>query len=244
MDNNLNYYELLGVKEDATDEEIKIAYKKQMKKWHPDINKDKNAGTISARINEAKEILLDPVKRYDYNEYLKKKINKNYNKYTQRKNYQTNEETKKEYEDEKVTKWQYLKEWLKYAKVSSFRKIFGTTGVLLESFICFLLKCIIIIIAYISTLGSYFIRLLYRTLAPILILLFVLFIGTWISNGFKETLDNNPEIFTASIVIIVIYLISLVLPVLTSILLSPKTFDILYNKIDISLFKFCVGYKE
>lgn len=244
MDNNFNYYELLGVKEDATDEEIKIAYKKQMKKWHPDINKDKNAGTISARINEAKEILLDPVKRYDYNEYLKKKINENYNKYTQRKNTKTQTENEKTYEDKKLTKWQYLKEWLKYSRISKTRKIIGVIGVLIESFICFLLKWLIVIIAYISTLGSYFIRMLYKTLAPILIIIIVLFVGTWITNGFKETMDDNPEFFTATILIPIIYIVSLLLPILTSILLSPKTFDILYNKIDINLFKICVGYKE
>ena len=69
MDTNLSFYELLGVKNDATEDEIKQAYKKQMKKWHPDINKDPNAVNISSRINEAKEILLDPIKRYDYDEY-------------------------------------------------------------------------------------------------------------------------------------------------------------------------------
>ena len=86
MDTNLSFYELLGVKNDATEDEIKQAYKKQMKKWHPDINKDPNAVNISSRINEAKEILLDPIKRYDYDEYLKKKVNETYNRYTQKKN--------------------------------------------------------------------------------------------------------------------------------------------------------------
>ena len=86
MDTNLSFYELLGVKNDATEDEIKQAYKKQMKKWHPDINKDPNAVNISSRINEAKEVLLDPVKRYDYDEYLKKKVNETYNRYTQKKN--------------------------------------------------------------------------------------------------------------------------------------------------------------
>ena len=71
--------------EDAI-KEIKSAYKVQMKKWHPDINKDPNAVNISSRINEAKEILLDPIKRYDYDEYLKKKVNETYNRYTQKKN--------------------------------------------------------------------------------------------------------------------------------------------------------------
>lgn len=248
MDTNLNYYELLGVKEDATEDEIKIAYKKQMKKWHPDINKDAEAVTISARINEAKEILLDPVKRYDYNEYLKKKINENYNRYTQRKKNEQNNaysnENGKTYEDEKVTKWQYLKTWLKFARVSKIRKTFGVIGVLLETFLCFILKCLIIIIAYISTLGSYFIRVLYSMLAPIIGLLLVLFIGMCFTNGFKETITDNNGTFNAIIIIFLVYVASFLLPVLTNILLSPKTFNILYNKIDINLFKMCVGYKD
>lgn len=244
MDNNLNYYELLGVSEDASEDEIKTAYKKQMKKWHPDINKDANAVTISARINEAKEILLDPVKRYEYDEYLKNKINENYNRYTQRKNNEKQKSKEKTYQDEKLTKWQYLKEWLKFARVNPIRKIFGVTGVLLESFLCFLIKTLIIIIAYVSTLGSYFIRLLYNAVAPIIGLLLMLFVGMCIVNGFKETINNNTGSFTAVILIVGVYVLSLVLPVLANALLSPKIFNILYNKIDINLFKKCVGYKD
>ena len=70
MKSTMNFYEILGVKQNATEEEIKLAYKKQMKKWHPDINKDPNAINMSSKINEAKEVLLDSIKRRDYDEYL------------------------------------------------------------------------------------------------------------------------------------------------------------------------------
>ena len=39
----MNYYELLGIKNNASKIEIKDAYKMQMKKWHPDINKSSDA---------------------------------------------------------------------------------------------------------------------------------------------------------------------------------------------------------
>ena len=246
MDTNLSFYELLGVKNDATEDEIKQAYKKQMKKWHPDINKDPNAVNISSRINEAKEVLLDPVKRYDYDEYLKKKVNETYNRYTQKKNkeeYSANEK-EKNYEDKKVTKWQYLKEWLKYAQVAKFRKVIGVTGVLLESLLCFIIKCLIIVIAYVTTIGSIMIREIYRYLSPILGILAVLVIGTIFTNGFDKAISDNKNIMMPAIIAILVYIASLILPLLSKLLLSAKTFDILYNKIDINLFKASVGYKN
>ena len=145
MDNSLNFYELLGVNEKATSLEIKSAYKKQMKKWHPDINKSSDASNMSTKLNEAKEVLLDENKRKDYDEYLKQKIEENYNRYTQMKNSNTNN-SKEEYQDKTLTKWQYLNEWLKYVKVSPIRKIVGVTGVLLESLLCLLIKYLIILL--------------------------------------------------------------------------------------------------
>lgn len=244
MNNNFNYYDLLGVKQDASEDEIKSAYKKQMKKWHPDINKEAEAVNMSSKINEAKEVLLDPVKRYDYDEYLKKKIKENYNRYTQRKQAYEKDTKDQVYEEKTVTKWQYFKEWFKYAKMPKIRKLIGVIGVMLETLLCFLIKCILIIISYIANFGSYFIRMLYGYISPILGLLFVLFVVMCISNGFNETIKENPGSLTAIIVVSVTYILSFILPYLSSLLLSPKVFDILYNKIDISLFKLCVGYKE
>ena len=63
-------------------------------------------------------------------------------------------------------------------------------------------------------------------------------------NGFNETINDNPGSLTAIIVIVLVYVLSFILPVLAKSILSVKVFDILYNKIDINLFKKCVGYKD
>ena len=78
----MNYYELLGIKTTATEEEIRKAYKAQMKKWHPDINKDSEAVSMSMKINEAKDVLLDDVKRKEYDKYLNEKDNITYKRYS------------------------------------------------------------------------------------------------------------------------------------------------------------------
>ena len=64
-----NYYDILGVKKDATEEEIKAAYKKLVKQYHPDLHpNDKLAAEKFKEINEANEVLSDKQKRaaYDY----------------------------------------------------------------------------------------------------------------------------------------------------------------------------------
>ena len=68
----MNYYEILGVKRDATIQEIKKAYKKLAKKWHPDLNRDniKVAEEKMKEINVAYTTLSDEVARIDYNKKL------------------------------------------------------------------------------------------------------------------------------------------------------------------------------
>ena len=69
---NLNddYYEFIGVKRDASSQEIKNACNKLLKKYHPDINKDVWNEGITKRINEIKEVLLDSEKRKAYDKKL------------------------------------------------------------------------------------------------------------------------------------------------------------------------------
>lgn len=61
-----DYYETLGVKRDASDAEIKSAYRKLARKYHPDVNKTKEAEEKFKDINEAYEVLGDKQKRQRY----------------------------------------------------------------------------------------------------------------------------------------------------------------------------------
>ncbi len=64
-----DYYDVLGVARDASDEEIKKAFRKLAHKYHPDVAKDKTTGEAKFKeINEANEVLSDPEKRRKYDE--------------------------------------------------------------------------------------------------------------------------------------------------------------------------------
>ena len=64
-----NYYDILGVAKNASDAEIKSAFRKQARMYHPDIARDKSGSEIKFKeINEANEVLSDPDKRRKYDE--------------------------------------------------------------------------------------------------------------------------------------------------------------------------------
>ena len=64
-----DYYEVLGVSKDADDKQIKSAFRKLAKQYHPDINKDKDAPEKFKEVQEAYEVLSDPKKRKTYDQF-------------------------------------------------------------------------------------------------------------------------------------------------------------------------------
>ena len=66
----IDYYKVLGINKNATETDIKTAYRKLARKLHPDLNPDdKDANKKFQQVNEANEVLSDPEKRKKYDKY-------------------------------------------------------------------------------------------------------------------------------------------------------------------------------
>src|ERR1700748_3613409 len=66
----IDYYKILGIDKNATEKDIKAAYRKLARKFHPDLNpNDAEANKKFQQINEANEVLSDPEKRKKYDAY-------------------------------------------------------------------------------------------------------------------------------------------------------------------------------
>ena len=79
MADKRDYYEVLGVDKNASEDEIKKAYKKLARKYHPDMNPgDKEAEEKFKEINEANEVLSDPEKKSRYDQFGFAGVDPNY----------------------------------------------------------------------------------------------------------------------------------------------------------------------
>lgn len=68
----IDYYQVLGIPKTATEKDIKAAYRKLARKYHPDLNPDNKAAEAKFKeINEANEVLSDPENRKKYDKYGK-----------------------------------------------------------------------------------------------------------------------------------------------------------------------------
>ena len=73
-----DYYEVLGVAKDASQEDIKKAYRSLAKKYHPDISKEPNANEKFAEIQVAYDCLSDPEKRSNYDRFGTEDVNQGF----------------------------------------------------------------------------------------------------------------------------------------------------------------------
>lgn len=154
----VDYYGLLGVKNDASKEEIKIAYRSMAKKYHPDINKDAEASKIIISLNEAKETLLDDDKRKEYDLLLSEiEHSKQFSK-DKRETYSAKtKEYKKTYSDTYVTKWQFYVNYLKNGIDSSLIKFIKSILVFINYLLFLSLKIISYIVIFLLDMANDFI---------------------------------------------------------------------------------------
>src|SRR5579883_2858429 len=67
--NKRDYYEVLGISRNATEDEVKRAFRRLAKQYHPDANKEQGAEARFVEVNEAYEVLSDPQKRAAYDRF-------------------------------------------------------------------------------------------------------------------------------------------------------------------------------
>ncbi len=151
----INYYEILGIKETSTTEEIKIAYKQMAKKYHPDINKNVEASKIMANLNEAKETLLDTEKREEYDNILHEiRYSKQFSKVKEER-YSTYVRIYKE-NYKNITKLEYYFDYLKNSTDKLLIKFIKSILVLINALLFICLKGIFLgLVFFLYLIGEF-----------------------------------------------------------------------------------------
>lgn len=191
----IDYYELLGIKKDATDQEIKSAYRQMAKKYHPDINKTEEANKMIISLNKAKETLLDSKKRYDYDLLLEEiKHSKQFSKNKEETYSKKTDKYKETYTETYITKWQFFINYLTNGRDNKWIKLLKTILTALNFFIFTFIKGFTIIIVYLLCILENFIDYLVGIITFLAILaLFVLAKET--TPNFLPFLPANIETF-------------------------------------------------
>ena len=220
------------VKTKDESEETKKVTKKSAKKEEKEVAeeespKKKTKSKKEDATEEVENIVFEGFE--EVSEKEEKKTRKTKKKYTNTNVYEEQEKT--------VTKWDYLKDWLKHSTEKPFRKFIGVIGVLLETFLCFIIKSLLIIVAYSLYFMSYVAKIIIESaLAFLLIgigaLAFMIFI--------RKEINNQTVIPFISL--ISIFIAAYIFPFISRKILSKKVFELLYGKLDIYLFKLCVNY--
>lgn len=187
----IDFYELLGVSNTASPEEIRKAYRTLVKKYHPDVSNQENANKIIRSLNEAKEVLLDADKRKEYDESLNSiKYSKpfsNEEDESYKSKYQEHNET---YSEVYVTKWEFYIHYLKNGRDKFYVKILKSLLALINSLFFNLFRCIIYVVLYLFFLFDKFVDYF----AGLLILVSVLFLfglGNMSNIKYLSFINNN-----------------------------------------------------
>ena len=77
MANGKNYYEILGITKNASEEQVRKAFRGLAMEWHPDRNRAEGAEERFKEINEAYQVLIDPKKRQMYDQFGRVDIDPN-----------------------------------------------------------------------------------------------------------------------------------------------------------------------
>lgn len=151
----IDFYELLGIKKSSSKEEIKEAYRKMVKKYHPDVNKSEEANKIIISLNEAKEVLLDDEKRVHYDEMLNSiERSKQFSNDKKETYSEKTREYKETYADVYITKWEFFFNYLKNGLDSVLKKYIKSVLICFNLFVFTCLKGIGFGIIFFVTLLS------------------------------------------------------------------------------------------
>lgn len=189
----MDFYELLGVKKDATKEEIKKAYRDMVKRYHPDVNKSDEASKIIISLNEAKETLLDDDKRCEYDKLLddinhSKTYSNDSTSYSAKK-----EEYKENYSESYVTRWQFLMTYLNFGKDKLGIKFLKTFIVIINYLVFFIIKAFTLIFIFLLEVFENLINY---------IGIILMFIGVY--NFIEEEISISITLFLIGVLLILI----------------------------------------